>query len=99
MAPEINVTMTGEDDSMAETTANLPEHKGTFGPVESADETRQAQQQVANDAPADVNVNAVVARSQVLTTDVLGKNFEANADRRNKIADAYMGKSLDKAAT
>lgn len=69
-----------------------------FGPREQADETRQAQQTVSNDAPTDVNVNAVIARSQALTHDVLGKNYEANADRRNKIADAFMGKQMEKAA-
>jgi hypothetical protein len=61
-----------------------------FGPRESADETRQAQQQMVNDAPVDVNMNAVIARSQALTHDVLGKNFESNMDRRTKIADANM---------
>lgn len=63
-----------------------------FGPRESADETRQAQQSVSNDAPTDVNFNAIVARSQALTHDVLGKNFEANADLRQKIADRAFGK-------
>jgi hypothetical protein len=70
-----------------------------FGPRESADETRQAQHSVSNDAPTDINFNAVVARSQQLTLDTLGKNYEANADRRTKIADAFMGKSLEKSAT
>lgn len=58
-----------------------------FGARESADETRQAQQSVSNDAPTDVNMNAVVAREQATTLVLMGKNFEANADRRNKIAD------------
>jgi len=74
---------------MSETTGTPPYSEPTraFGPVESADETRQAQQSVSNDAPTDVNLNAVIARSQALTHDVLGKNFEANADRRNKLFD------------
>lgn len=84
---------------MAETTANLPEHKGTYGPVENADDTRQAQHGLMNDAPVDINFNAITARSQSLTLDALGKNYESNADRRNKIADAYLGKTMDKAAT
>lgn len=83
---------------MSETTGTRPYSEPTraFGPVESADETRQAQQSVSNDAPTDVNVNAVVARSQVLTVDVLGKNFEANADRRNKIFDHLAPSILQK---
>lgn len=63
-----------------------------FGPRENADETRQAQHSQANDTPTDVNMNAVVARSQALTFDTLGKNFEANADLRQKYADAKFGK-------
>jgi len=63
-----------------------------FGARESADETRQAQQSVSNDAPTDVNFNAIVARSQSLTVDVLGKNFEANADFRQKLQDRVLSK-------
>lgn len=58
-----------------------------FGPHVDADATRQAQHQFANDMPVDVNFNAVVARSQALTVDVLGKSFTANTDRRDKRAD------------
>lgn len=61
-----------------------------FGPGASADETRQAQQQQANDVPTDVNMNAVVARSQALTVDALGKGFTSNQDRRDKIADLLL---------
>ena len=63
-----------------------------FGPRESADETRQAQHTVANDAPTDTNYNAVLARAQGETLALMGKNFEANADRRNKIFDAMSPK-------
>ena len=63
-----------------------------FGARESADETRQAQQSVSNDAPTDINYNAIAARSQQLTLDVLGKNFEANADFRQKMQDRYLAK-------
>ena len=66
-----------------------------FGPNNDADSTRQAQHSRSNDSPTDVNNNAALARSQALTTDVLGKTFTANADRRDKIADAMLGKSLD----
>lgn len=62
-----------------------------FGPGASADETRQAQQVQANDTPTDVNMNAVVARSQAHTVDMAGKSFTANMDRRDKIADIIMG--------
>ena len=63
-----------------------------FGARESADETRQAQQSVSNDAPTDVNMNAIVARSQALTFDVAGKNFEANGDFRQKLQDRVLAK-------
>lgn len=62
-----------------------------FGPGASADETRQSQQAQANDVPTDVNMNAVVGRSQALTVDMAGKSFTANMDRRDKIADIIMG--------
>lgn len=100
MSDPLEVTLQTEESPMPEDAAIESSPKSTygFGPRESADETRQAQQQVANDAPVDVNVNAVVARSQTLTVDALGKNYESNADRRNKIADAFMGKQLGEAA-
>tara|TARA_R110000824_G_scaffold5196_6_gene24122 strand:+ start:532 stop:777 length:246 start_codon:yes stop_codon:yes gene_type:complete len=60
-----------------------PPPSSGFGSREAADATRQAQQSLANDAPVDVNLNAVVARSQALTFDVLGKEFAAGAARRN----------------
>lgn len=60
-----------------------PVHSQGFGPAESADETRQAQQQVANDAPVDVNPNAVLAREQAATLALMGKNFEAQSMRFN----------------
>lgn len=54
-----------------------------FGPGASADETRQAQQTNSNDTPTDVNINAVVVRSQSLTVDVLGKDFVRGSTRFN----------------
>ena len=63
-----------------------------FGPRESADETRQAQQQVANDAPVDINPNAVIAREQAGTYVLMGKNFEAGASRRNALFDHIAAK-------
>ena len=65
-----------------------------FGPREDSDATRQAQHTVSNDAPVDVNTNAVIAREQAATLTLMGKNFEANADRRNKIFDALVGRVL-----
>lgn len=62
-----------------------------FGPRESADETRQAQQSVSNDAPTDVNANAIMAREQMGTLVLMGKNFEAGAARRNFIFDHISG--------
>jgi hypothetical protein len=58
-----------------------------FGPREYADAVRMAKMQMAADEPEDINVNAVVARSQVLTFDTLGKNYESNQDLRQKYAD------------
>lgn len=58
-----------------------------YGAREAADDTRQAQQTVSNDAPTDVNLNAIIAREQGGTFTLMGKNFEANADRRSKIFD------------
>ena len=45
-----------------------------FGARESADETRQAQQSVSNDAPTDVNFNAIFAPSPSLTLCLLFHN-------------------------
>lgn len=58
----------------------------------NADETRQAQQGNMNDVPLDVNMNAVVVRSQCLTVDVLGKGFVAAQERRQIIADRLISK-------
>ncbi len=75
-------------------TSTGPEPSSGFGARESADETRQAQQQVANDTPVDVNPNAVIAREQAATLTLMGKNFEAGAARRNAIFDHIAGTSL-----
>lgn len=75
-----------------------PQHSQGFGPAENADETRQAQHSQANDTPTDVNLNAVVARSQTLTFDLAGKNYEAGADRRRIMADAMLKDFIPKSA-
>lgn len=64
-----------------------PQHSEGYGPAEHADDTRQAQHTVSNDAPTDVNNNAVIARSQAQTVDLAGKAHMSNQDRRDKIAD------------
>lgn len=71
-----------------------PPHSNAYGPAEQADETRQAQQQAANDVPVDVNPNAIIARTQAAgfvaqqeTLTLMGKNFEHLAARRNSIFD------------
>lgn len=71
-----------------------PNRQNPYGPGANADETRQAQHMAANDTPVDVNLNAITARSQALTVDVLGKAWTANQDRREKIADHAMGKQI-----
>jgi hypothetical protein len=58
-----------------------------YGAHAAADDTRQAQQRVANDAIADVDVNSIIAREQGATLTLMGKNFEAGAARRNAIFD------------
>lgn len=67
---------------------NLPSQPTrAFGPVEQADETRQAAQGILNDAELDVNFQQVIVRSQALTVDVLGKAWASNTDRREKLFD------------
>lgn len=73
---------------------NSPPATFGFGPREDADTTRQAQHQMANDAPVDVNMNAIMARSQALTIDALGKSFAANEDFRQKLQDRLLAKAL-----
>ena len=58
-----------------------------------------AENALANDVPVDVNFNAIIARDQALTIQALGKNYESNADIRNKIAQHCMGIHLAKAST
>jgi hypothetical protein len=69
-----------------------------FGPRESADESRQAQQALANDAVIDVNMNSIIAREQGATYVMMGKNFEAGAARRNALFDHVAAKLAAKDA-
>jgi len=77
---------------MASGDADTPSRFDPYGPNANADETRQAQHSNSNDAPTDVNMNAVVARSQALTVDIAGKNYEAASARRQIIADSALNK-------
>lgn len=68
---------------------NTPVATMGYGARESADAKRQqVDSQMAHDEPEDINVNAVIARSQVLTFDIAGKDFQANTDARQKLTDA-----------
>lgn len=67
-----------------------PRHSEGFGPAEDSDATRQSQHSVSNDAPTDVNMNAIIARSQALTHDIAGKDFERDFARLNKIFDSLV---------
>jgi|APSaa5957512493_1039668.scaffolds.fasta_scaffold146667_3 hypothetical protein len=73
------------------TTTGPPSGTG-FGPRESADESRQSQQALANDAVIDVNMNSIIAREQGGTYVTMGKNFEASASRRNDLFDVIAAK-------
>lgn len=64
-----------------------------FGPREAMDARRQAQFQEAADDPVDVNMNAVMARSQALTVDAIGKSFSANEDTRQKLQDQFLARN------
>jgi hypothetical protein len=64
---------------------NTPQHSQGFGPAEDSDASRQAQHSQSNDSPTDVNMNAVLARSQAQSTDQSYRNFLTNQDFRDKI--------------
>ena len=82
---------------MDETASNQAAHSAAFGPVEDADQTRQAQHSQSNDVPTDINMNAFATRSQALTFDVAGKNYEAGSDRRRSMFDIIAAKEAGKA--
>jgi len=51
-----------------------------YGARESADAKRQAVDSTsAHDQPEDVNANSLIQKSQIITFDVLGKDFTASA--------------------
>ena len=78
--------------AVAPETIQDPNRFNPFGQGAQADETRQAQHMEANDAPLDVNMNAVVARSQALTVDLAGKEFVNQSDMREKIQQRFLAK-------
>lgn len=79
---------------MAEPEAGASSRWDAYSPLALADETRQAQMQIANDAPVDVNPNAIIARSQMLTVDIAGKNYEADGALLRQYANLKFGKAV-----
>lgn len=67
---------------------NTPVHSQGYGHAEHADDTRQAQHTVSNDAPTDTNTNAIIGRVQGGTLAAFGAANTGNFDRREKAADA-----------
>ncbi len=59
-----------------------------FGSREAADAWRMAQQTQSDDSPMDVNANAFVQKSQILTFDVLGKEFAGGMKIRDMVETA-----------
>ena len=61
-----------------------------FGAREQADETRQASQGVLNDVELDVVMQQVVVREQAATLTLMGKNFEASANRLGMLQERFL---------
>jgi len=81
---------------MADTMA--PEHSEGFGAAEQSDDTRQAQHGILNDAPVDVNLNAVYARNYAETASRRADSFERAAARHDLVAEAILAKIAGTAA-
>lgn len=75
----------------ADASTSRLEGPAPYSPEIDSARTMQAEHALANDAPLDVNMNAIMARSQALTVDIAGKAFQSNADRRDKMTDAGVG--------
>lgn len=71
--------------TMAAGDAETPSRFDPYGPNANADETRQAQHSLSNDAPVDINFNSIIARSQAQNTDQSYRNFLTNQDLRDKM--------------
>jgi hypothetical protein len=69
------------------TASNDPAHSSAYGPIEDADQTRQAQHSQSNDTPTDVNLNAVVGRLQAANFARIGEEFQGSAARRTNMFD------------
>jgi len=67
-----------------------------YTPRVNASETSQAQHQVANDAPADVNVNACLARNYGETASRRADSFERAAARHDMLAEAVIAQIAKK---
>ena len=65
----------------------MADKEPVFGPVQNADETRQAQHTNSNDTPTDVNMNAVVCRAQAAGFTVASNSAADRADRRGSMFD------------
>lgn len=66
--------------------------EGPFSSGDDASATSQAQHSNANDAPTDVNNNAMFGRSQGLTTDIAGKLFVQSTNRLALMSDHGAGR-------
>lgn len=75
----------------ADASSTTIEGPAPYSPEISASETMQAQHSLSNDAPTDVNNNAVLARFQAQTVGLSGAEFSAAAARRTIIADKALG--------
>lgn len=62
-----------------------------FSPEIASSKQMQSEHMTADDAPVDVNLNAVLAREQGAAIASHGKATSSNTDRREKLADAGAG--------
>lgn len=62
-----------------------------FTPEIASSKQMQSEHTLADDAPLDVNMNAVYTRLQAETAAVFGRVSAMNADRREKLADGGVG--------
>lgn len=59
-------------------------------PFDFANQARAAQHSRADDSPVDVNSEAIIGRSQALTTDVVGKDFASAMAVRQHLANKML---------
>lgn len=75
---------------VAPETAQDPNRFNPYGPGANADETRQAQHGLLNDAILDVNMQQVMVRSQSLTVDIAGKDFATGHKRLDMLQERFI---------